>query len=420
MSTHSIYAIETIEQAILTMQHSLEEMKAAIKTIKNVNISSNVSNVSNLSDVSESMKPDIFTSYPHFGSHYPYFELSLEDIQENLVVENFKNQKLADKLFSKHENSSQNNLPIQESCQTSDKLHLIIVISNPCLYLRRYQLAKEFIDRTEGNKDVILYVVELAYQKQTFKITDSSNPRHLQLRSNIPIWHKENMINLAVRTLLPNEWNAMAWVDADIEFENVSWASDTLKILNGSCDIVQVFSHAVDMNHKKQTMNIFNSFGYQHSKGHQYVATGINYWHPGFAWACTRHAYEKMGGLYQLAILGSGDNIMALSFIRNGLRALHPKSSESYKKSVLDFQTSVKDLKLGYVPGVILHHFHGSKKNRKYMDRWKILVNHNYEPSRDLTVLPNGVLCPTKSCPKKMLAEIMTYFHERNEDEYYE
>ena len=29
---------------------------------------------------------------------------------------------------------------------------------------------------------------------------------------------------------------------------------------------------------------------------------GINYWHPGYAWACTRKAYEKMGGLYELSV----------------------------------------------------------------------------------------------------------------------
>lgn len=45
------------------------------------------------------------------------------------------------------------------------------------------------------------------------------------------------MINLGVRYLLPEKWKAFAWIDADIEFENSTWAVDTLKILNGSRDI---------------------------------------------------------------------------------------------------------------------------------------------------------------------------------------
>jgi hypothetical protein len=90
-----------------------------------------------------------------------------------------------------------------------------------------------------------LYIVELAYGNQSFQVTKSNNTRHLQIRTNTaPLWHKENMINMAVQHLLPDSWKAFAWIDADIEFDSSSWALDTLKILNGSKDIVQLFSHA--------------------------------------------------------------------------------------------------------------------------------------------------------------------------------
>jgi len=187
----------------------------------------------------------------------------------------------------------ENNDPIE------DKLHVIIVISNPCLYAKRYILAKEFIKRIETEeKDVILYIVELAYGKQRFIITDKNNKRHLQLRVESPMWHKENMINVGVRKLLPKNWKAFAWIDADIEFENNTWAMDTLKILNGCKDIVQIFSHCIDMDKNKYTMKIFSSFGYQFTKQRQYTSNGPDFWHPGFAWACTRKAFEKMGVLY--------------------------------------------------------------------------------------------------------------------------
>ena len=296
-------------------------------------------------------------------------------------------------------------------------LHVVIVVSNPCLFRRRYDLAREFIERMQHDPSIILYIVETIYDNQSFAVTSADNPRHLQLTASVPLWHKENMINLGVRRLLPDGWKAMAWIDADIEFENATWASDTLKVLNGSRDIVQIFSHAVDMDHLGQGMSVFNSFGYQYAKGHPYVNVGINYWHPGFAWACTREAYEKMGGLYQVSILGSGDNIMALALIKSGLKALNEISNQSYKDTVYAYQERVKGLRLGYVPGVILHHFHGSKKNRKYTERWKILIKYDYSPDRDLDYLPNGVICPSKECPTEMLTEIMTYFAERNEDE---
>jgi len=174
------------------------------------------------------------------------------------------------------------------------------------------------------------------------------------------------------------------------------------------------------MNENEEAMNIFSSFGNQYTKGLPYINKSINFWHPGFAWACTRKAYEKMGGLYEKAILGSADNIMALSLIGKGLKGVNEESTEDYKNTILEFQNRVRSLRLGYVPGVIRHFFHGSKKNRKYGDRWQILLKYNFSPSFHVTNDKNGILVPTDECPKKMLDEIMSYFEERNEDEYYE
>jgi hypothetical protein len=301
-----------------------------------------------------------------------------------------------------------------------DKLHVVITISNPCLYARRYILMKEFITRMELEEtDVVVYVVELVYKNQKYIITKPNNPRHLQIRTETPIWHKENMTNLGVRRLLPQNWKAMAWIDSDIEFENPTWAMDTLKILNGTKDVVQIFSHCVDMNQDYETMTIFTSFGQQFVKKMQYTKKPMNFWHPGYGWACTRKAFDRMGGLYDKGILGSGDNIMALCFIQQGLTAINEESTQDYKDSVLAFQDRVKQLRLGYVPGVVRHHFHGSKKNRNYGERWKILVNHGYAPSLHVTYDTDGILIPTPECPKEMLEEIFGYFQERNEDEYY-
>jgi len=312
--------------------------------------------------------------------------------------------------------------PIRDAIKNNEplenKLHVIVVISNPCLYTRRYILINEFITRMELEEpNVILYVVEMAYKDQKFVITNSKSKRHLQIRTETPLWHKENMINLAVKNLLPKKWKAMAWIDGDLEFESDSWAMDTLKILNGTKDIVQLFSHCDDMDKNGLTMRTFNSFGYQYTKKNKYSGAGPNFWHPGYAWACTRKAYEKMGGIYDLAILGSGDNVMAMSYIQNVLKSANNRYSESYLDSILEFQDRVKGLRVGYVPGVIRHHFHGSKANRKYTERWEILIKHNYDPSLHVKKNSHGVLVPTDNCPLEFLDDIMHYFEERKEDE---
>ena len=305
-----------------------------------------------------------------------------------------------------------NNTPIE------DKLHVIIVISNPCQFARRYILCKEFIKRFEEEEDhVHLYVVEMIYPNQKFIITEKKNKRHLQLKTDTPIWHKENMINLGVQKLLPKSWKAFAWIDADIEFENSTWASDTLKILNGSKDIVQIFSHAIDMDREKNTLNIFNGFGYSFSKQKMYTAKGKDYWHPGFAWAITRKAYEKIGGLFDKGVLGSGDNMMAFSLISRVEKTLTMDYHEDYKNSILEFQEKTKKLRLGYVPGVIRHHYHGTKENRKYTERWQILIQHQFSPCDHVSYDSNGILVPTKVFPEEFKKDILNYFQERKEDD---
>jgi hypothetical protein len=311
----------------------------------------------------------------------------------------------------------ENNDPIEE------KLHVIAVISNPCLFARRYILMKEFMQRMELDEpDVILYVVEMAYKNQRFLVTSPKNKRHLQIRTDVPLWHKENMINVGIQKLLPANWKAVAWVDADLSFENATWAKDTLKVLNGTKDIVQLFSHAVDMNKNGSAMSCFTSFGHQYTKMLPYYAGGhgVNFWHPGYAWACTRKAYDKMGGIYDLGILGSGDNIMALAYIQHGLRGINVESTDGYKNSIVEYERRVKSLRLGYIPGVIAHYYHGSKKNRQYTNRWAILIKHNYDPLIHVTYDTNGVLIPTPECPTELLVDIMNYFKERNEDDIYE
>jgi hypothetical protein len=304
-----------------------------------------------------------------------------------------------------------NNDPIET------KLNVIIAISNPCLYARRYILFKEFVKRIEEEEEnVNLFIVEMIYDNQKFMVTNKNNKNHLQLKAKVPIWHKENMINLGVRYLLPKNYKAFAWIDADIEFDSNSWALDTLKILNGCKDVVQLFSHCVDMSGDKTNLNIFNGFGYSFNKNKQYTSKGIDYWHPGYAWAITRKAYEKIGGIYDKGVLGSGDNIMALSFINKCYFMNNIGYSNDYNNSMLEYQNKSSKLRLGYTPGIIRHHYHGSKQNRNYTERWKLLMKYNYSHIEHLIYDDTGVLIPTLKFPNEFKSDIMNYFRERKED----
>ena len=129
----------------------------------------------------------------------------------------------------------------------------------------------------------------------------------------------------------------------------------------------------------------------------------------------TRKAYETVG-IVDKSILGSGDNIMALSFIGKCQNIINPKFSDGYNKYMLDYQIKAKNLRLGYTPGVIRHYYHGTKQNRKYNERWLLLIKYQYNPYNDI-IYNNGIICPTNSFCTEFKKDIMNYFIERKEDD---
>jgi GT2 family glycosyltransferase len=91
--------------------------------------------------------------------------------------------------------------------------------------------------------------------------------------------------------------------------------------------------------------------------------------------------------------------------------------SADYNQSMMDYQKGAKKLRLGYVPGVIRHHYHGSKKNRRYTERWRVLINHQFSPKTHLEYKENGLIVQSANFSEEFMRDIMNYFEERKEDD---
>jgi hypothetical protein len=298
---------------------------------------------------------------------------------------------------------------------TKPKLHVIAVVSNPIRFSSRYNLFKKFQAEMALQKRVVLHVCEVAFGARKFEIAESGHAHHLRLRTLDEIWHKENMINLSVQRL-PSNWKYMAWVDADISFVNPNWVAETIEQLQ-HFNVVQMWQDAHDLGPSGETIQTHRSFAYQYSIRAP-RKPGYTFWHPGFAWAINREAYNAVGGLLDTAVLGAGDHHMALGMIGEAETSLPGGISPGYKSMVMNWQENAKTgirRDLGFVPGSIVHHWHGKKKDRRYVERWEILTRNKFCPLADLKRDWQG-LYQLSDRNIKLRDDIRDYFRARNED----
>lgn len=306
-----------------------------------------------------------------------------------------------------------------------EKLHVITVISNPVRYKSRYKLYKNFEKYMNSNPNVVLYTAEMAYGDRPFEVTDANNPNHLQLRSADELWHKENMMNLVLHKL-PNDWKYVAWVDADVIFSRPDWAEETIHQLQ-HYHVVQMFSECRDLDDKYSGVPGSDMKGmiwchYNMEQSSTDKAYGKRQGHCGYAWAARRETLEFTGGFLDVSILGSGDYQMATAFLGNistsiGGVKYHP----DYIKALHNWGEKAKKIRnnVGYVEGLLLHNWHGAKLNRGYKDRWKILVEHKYNPLTDIERDWQGLYKLVDDGSKKYIElrdDLRTYFRARDED----
>lgn len=314
-------------------------------------------------------------------------------------------------------------------------LDVVAVVSNPVRYRSRYDLYRQF-EAHALEAGARLTTVEMAYGGRPFEVTTPCNPRHVQLRSNFELWHKENLINLGLQRL-PRDWRYAAWVDADIQFARHDWVQETLQQLQHHA-VVQMWSHAQDLgpDHEPLDGHAHLSFAHCYLQGFdwstapagpygQYAGRppvgrpAAHYWHPGFAWAARRESLDALGGLIDWAVLGAGDHHMAKSLIGRGNEATPPGVTPRYLERLDRWQDRAeRNVKrnIGVVPGLINHYFHGPKADRRYWDRWKILTANAFDPDEHLLYDTQGLLELSDSAPIGLRDGIRKYFRQRNED----
>ena len=288
-------------------------------------------------------------------------------------------------------------------------LYVVLPYFNYCESKKRRTLFLDFVRRTRSPW-IRMVVVECGRDLPCFLPVW----KHYRIRETSPVWIKENLVNFGV-SKLPQDWQYVAWIDADLTFLNKAWVQETVQEL-ATADVVQLFQTAVNLGPNEEAQKIDKGFAHMYLSGTPYSATDkYGHWHPGYAWACTRAAWNRFGKLTEWAILGSADRHFAMALIGKVQQSCPGTIHPNYKALLEDFQTRCSGLKLSCISGSILHHWHGDLKNRQYRERWLVLTKNRYDPLTDVGLDKHGIIHLTEK-GFRLEQPLIKYFIDRKED----
>ena len=206
-----------------------------------------------------------------------------------------------------------------------------------------------------------VFTIELVYEGQPPEIPDA-----IHVPTNSYMFHKENLYRVLFQKL-PKHYKKLAFLDADVFFKDSSWYDETCKLLD-THDIVQPYetAHWLDLTYRETQLS-----------RKTVLLMPTNKWsfeyHPGFAW-CMKRKWFKHNGFFEYALSGSADTLSCAAWLKKEF----PKGFQSLPKSIRpayeEYKANLQDPRITYLKGMNIYHlYHGSRVNRQYAERHKML-----------------------------------------------
>ena len=246
-----------------------------------------------------------------------------------------------------------------------------------------------------------LYGVEAYLPDQEPFTAGWVNWKQVMVGADQIMFQKEALLNLA-ETIVPSEYDKIAWLDADIWFQNMKWFETTEKLLD-EFKVVQLYDMCYLSSRNGKPASILPSITTLPQRGT-----------PGFAWAANRSFWGECGGLYN-AILGGGDRLAALAFMgRTGIKDGSFGSNDKEYRYWQQRVTKWVDMKYSTLPGIAYHEWHGDEIHRAYGTRFQII--RDVDLTLATTKADNRLLKWTAHAPDQLKSSVHQYFINRNED----
>lgn len=280
---------------------------------------------------------------------------------------------------------------------------------NPCHYENSRRNMKEFLRSYKGPD---LHMIELSFDGQfesDAEIKIKGDPKRNLL------WQKERLLNILINSL-PAKYDKVAWIDADVLLLNNWWDTAEYMLDNGF-RALQPFSWASLTNEKLEIERRYCSISYKFCNP-DFKPPVRMYPSSGFAWVARRDCLPD-GKLLDFHITGNGDSMMVNAWLANFVPESHPINKKwhlHYLKEAAKHYRMIRQ-RVGYVPGELLHIYHGSWDNRKYNQRARYLTEHDYDPVNDIAIDEENGLWRWTGTKPELEKVVANYFYERKEDE---
>jgi hypothetical protein len=291
---------------------------------------------------------------------------------------------------------------------------------NPCGYRCRAENFERFMEPILAG-GVPIVVVEGSFDGRK-GLPERFVTRLVPLRD--VMWQKERLLDLGA-AWLPSECTKVAWLDADVLFEDPSWLVRTSEALE-TMAVVQPFRAAVRLSRgelsPREGDDVFESFAsvFVHRPEELRHGKYEPHGHTGFAWATHRDLIARHG-LYDAAIGGSSDHMMAHAFAGDlesaclGRMLGRGGRHRAYFRRWAARMGAETGARLSYTEGRLLHLWHGTIENRRYAQRNKELYRLGFDPKNDIRISSTGAW-EWASEKAELHAWARRYFVERDED----
>jgi hypothetical protein len=309
--------------------------------------------------------------------------------------------------------------------------------------------------RRRRNLDEFLRFLELPLL--LIELNDRGSPtvpcrdgcRVMAIAGETHLWQKERLLNIAVDAL-PDTVRYVAWLYCDVVLGETGWPDMARRQLLEDGGVLQLFSSAHQLHEEVDTTgldrtSVFSapttdyaqSFARAAERGR--LATGdalrglVDCWagdgrrdvavadsrpQPGFAWAARREDLRRWR-FYKHFVLGGGDRAFALAaagradlyLTKRPLTAAH---GAHYRRWANHLAAGVRG-RVSALPGELRHLWHGSPRHRQYRTRFDILLEHAFDPVRDV-VAPAGRGLAWREPRGALARAARDYFLQRRED----